>query len=49
MVWSPDDESVDDGECKRGGVGGLSLEAVIPGDVHDIESHETSGAGISAS
>ena len=49
MVWSPDDESVDDGECKRGGVGGLSLKAVIPGGVHDIESHETSGAGISAS
>ena len=44
MVRSPDDESVDDGECKRGGVGGLSLEVVIPGGVHDIKSHETSGA-----
>ena len=36
MVRSPDDESVDDGEWKRGGVGGLSLEVVIPGGVHNI-------------
>ena len=55
IVRSPDDESVDEGECERGGVGGLSfddMEVVIPGGVHDIESHEMSrapGAGISAS
>jgi hypothetical protein len=29
MVRSPDDESVDDGEYERGGVGELSLEVVI--------------------
>ena len=52
MVRSPDDEPVDDGECKRGGVDGLSLKVVMPGGAHNIESHKTPGApdaGISAS
>jgi len=55
MVRSPDDESVDDGECEREGVGGLSfdeLEVATPGGVHESGSHATSGtvgAGISGS
>jgi hypothetical protein len=55
IVRSPDDELVNEGECERGGVGGLSfsnMEVVIPGGVHNIESHETSvapSAGISTS
>jgi hypothetical protein len=52
MVQSPDDELVNDGECKGGGVDRLLFEVVIPRGVHNIESHKNSGAhgaGIGAS
>jgi hypothetical protein len=55
MVWSPDDKSVDDGECESEGVGELSFgefEELVLGGVHDMGSHATSellGAGISGS
>jgi hypothetical protein len=32
MVWSPDDESVDEGECKSDGVGGLSFDETVTFD-----------------
>ena len=46
IVLSPDDESVDAGECERGGVEGLSLdepEVERPGGVHGSGSQATSG------
>ena len=49
MVRSPDNESVDDGECDREGVGGLSSDEP---EVHKSDSHATSGTvgtGISGS
>ena len=49
IVRLPDDESVDEGECEREGVGGLSFDVVIPRSVHDIESHGGLGVGIRAS
>jgi hypothetical protein len=45
-VLSPDDESVDEGECESEGVGGLSFDemgVVILAAGHGSASHESSG------
>src|SRR5882672_7775972 len=53
MVRSPDDESVDEGECESDSVGGLSFdetEVTTLAGVHDShESSGTVGGGISES
>ena len=53
LAQSLDYESVDDGECEKEGVGGLSLDEpeVTSGGIHESVSHETGtiSAGISAS
>jgi len=53
MVPLMDNESVDNGECEREGVGGLSFDepgVATPGDLQERDSYGTSGmtgAGIS--
>jgi hypothetical protein len=32
MIWSPDDESVDEGECKSDGISGLSFDDTVTFD-----------------
>jgi hypothetical protein len=54
LAQSLDYESVDDGECEKEGVGGLSLdepEVMTSGGIHESVSHEAGiiSAGISAS